>query len=112
MIDVPLNGLKADSGFSVRRQKKEKVFGCYQLLFQVIEKLVPPEANPDGRALSLPALFTIVMGSFVHEDIVPVCPPIVAWQPLNCTVPKFASGSTPPDHGASAIHSAEYCLAL
>jgi hypothetical protein len=53
----------------------------------------------------------MVIGSMPGVLLVSVAPFAVA--PLKLTVPKFASGSTPPlEEGASAITSAEASFAL
>src|SRR5579859_2628571 len=54
------------------------------------------------------------MASFCHAELLidPLTPLSVAEALLKFTVPKFASGRTPPEEGASAIHSAELRAAL
>jgi hypothetical protein len=70
-------------------------------------KALPRLLNPLGAAFVTPELVTIVSGSFVKSLIEPALPPPTALALLKLTVPKFASGSTFPLDGASAIHSAE-----
>src|ERR1039458_8812365 len=70
-------------------------------------------SSTDVRAITTPALLTILMASgFEKDPMFPVVLPIVACPPLKVTLPKSARGSTPPLDGASAIHSAEACCAL
>jgi hypothetical protein len=45
-------------------------------------------------------------------DTAPAVFELMAVAPEKVAAPKSASGSTPPDHGASTIHSAELRLAL
>src|SRR5262245_56439528 len=49
------------------------------------------------------------MASYCHGPplMLLVCPFNVAEAPVMLAVPKLASGNTPPDHGASTIHSAD-----
>jgi hypothetical protein len=78
-------------------------------LSHVTVKLDPSPLRSDGRALTAPDDVTIVM-LWTDEPklpIAPVTPPTVAEHEEKLTVPKLASGKTPPDHGASAIHSAD-----
>src|SRR5690349_21188002 len=64
--------------------------------------------NAEGCALTVPP-DAIVIGSYCQAglSIAPVTPLTVAEQLENETVPKSASGSTPPANGGSTIHSAD-----
>src|SRR5947209_13702206 len=84
----------------------------WQLTLDQVMENWSPETEP-GDALIVPPDEAMKMVSVVTElegaiqspsDF--VCPPMLAWQPVKVRVPKFANGSTPPDHGASATHSA------
>src|SRR5439155_4847379 len=72
-------------------------------------KAVPVASSALVCALSAPPAFTMSMRSACQaaSPIVPVWPETVALAPVKEIVPKLASGSTPPDHGASMTHSAE-----
>src|SRR5689334_2863407 len=76
------------------------------------EKPEPSSESAAGRAEPASPPSSMDVELQLASEIVPTCPFAVVVEPLNCTVPKFASCSGRqrlPKHcaGASAIHSAD-----
>src|SRR5919206_4944172 len=72
-------------------------------------KMAPSAPSDDGCASAWRPAPTIVMACAPAWALVAVCPSLTDEPPVNCTVPKLSSGTTPPRPalGASWIHSAD-----
>src|SRR6187551_945566 len=89
----------------LRRQRPDISLGFGQAWFHLTENAVPPESADVVAFVVVPDTMSIRSGLKL-----PIGWPFTV-AALNPTLPKLASGSTPPELGASAITSADPSLA-
>src|SRR5262249_21005120 len=91
------------------RASQKEYQPVYETVNPEVALLLPPESLSEPVLAMVFEPETMLMETFCQAElsIGPEVAPNLAEALVNVVLPKLARGNTPPDHGASTIHSAE-----